>query len=462
MSEKKGTDFKTFYTIYAGQFVSLMGSGLTAFALSIWVLQHTHSVTQYTLAIVLAGLPGLALAPIAGALVDRWDRRWVLVACNIGPALTVATYSYLVAHGMLQVWHIYVGILFNSILMTFEWPAYIAAISMLANREDYGRINGVIETGEAITTISAPAIAGFLMYTLGISRILIIDLVTFLVAAGTLLLVRIPKPPRSKEGASAEGSIWKEAAYGWTFIRQRPGLLRLLLFFAVFNLVASMGGVAVLPMLLGFTNEAVVGTVMSLVGVGSLIGGLFMSSTGGTKKKIYGVLGGWAVFSLCYVLVGIRPNLWLVGIGILIWYTAIPIINASSQAIWQRKTPNDVQGRVFAVRRMIAQFTVPIGDFSAGPLADRLFNPMMLAGGALAGTVGHVIGVGPGRGIALMIMTLAVLPALIALVGFLNPRLRNLESELPDAVNEDEEPEPETPAQPAGGVPEEAAAGAAG
>jgi DHA3 family macrolide efflux protein-like MFS transporter len=464
MSEKpQGTDFKTFYTIYGGQFVSLIGSGLTAFALGVWVLQHTHSVTQYTLTIVFAGLPGLLMAPFAGALVDRWDRRWVLFWCNIGPALTVAVYSYLLSHHQLQVWHIYVGVVFNSILATFQWPAYIAAITLLVDRKDYGRINGVLETGQAVVTIAAPAIAGFLMYAIGISRILIIDFFTFLVAAAALLAVSIPRPERSEEGERSKGSLWKEAAFGWTFIRERPGLLRLLLFFAVFNLVAAMGGVAVMPMVLAFANEAAVGTVMSLVGVGMLLGGLLMSSTGGTKRRIHGLLGGWALFSVCFVLVGLRPNLWLVGAGVLLWYVSIPVINASSQAIWQSKTPQDVQGRVFAVRRMIAQFTVPIGDFAAGPLADRVFNPAMIAGGALAASAGRVIGVGPGRGIGLMLITLAAFPALIALAGYLNPRVRNLESELPDVVRKaapKPEPEPQPEASHEPGPPPEVAEGA--
>jgi DHA3 family macrolide efflux protein-like MFS transporter len=454
MSEKRsGTDFKTFYTIYGGQFVSLMGSGLTAFALSIWVLQHTHSVTQYTLTIVLAGLPGLVLAPFAGALVDRWDRRWVMFWCNLGPALTVAVYAWLLWHGQLQVWHIYVGVTFNSIFNTFQWPAYIAAITMLVERKDFGRINGVLETGQAIVTIAAPAIAGFLVFAIGISRILVIDFVTFLVAAAVLLLVTIPRPERSAEGEGARGSLWHEAAFGWRFIRERPGLMRLLLYFAVFNLVASMGGVALLPMVLGFSNEATVGTIMSLVGVGMLLGGLLMSTTGGPKRKIYGVLGGWAAMGMCYLVVGARPNLWLVGAGVLLWYTTIPLINASSQAIWQSKTPGDVQGRVFAVRRMIAQFTVPIGDFSAGPLADRLFNPAMAAGGILAGTAGRVIGVGPGRGIAMMMVVLGLLPALVALAGFLDPHVRNLETELPDAVRK-AAPAPRPEPQPAPVAPE--------
>jgi len=453
---RQGTDFKTFYTIYVGQFISMMGSGLTSFALSIWVLKHTHSVTQYTLTIVFAGLPGLVLSPLAGALVDRWARRWVMFGCNLGPALTVATYSYLLWHDMLKVWHVYVGVVFNSIIATFMWPAFIAAITMLAERKDYGRINGVLETGGAVTTIAAPAIAGFLVYAIGIEKILIVDFVTFLCAATVLLFVTIPKPEQSEEGARAKGSLWKEMAFGWTFIRERPGLLRLLLFFALFNLVASMGGVAVLPMVLAFSNEAAVGTVMSLVGVGMLLGGLLMTSTGGPKRRIYGVLGGWAVFSICFVTVAIRPNLWLVGAGVLLWYIAIPVINASSQAIWQTKTPRDVQGRVFAVRRTIAQFTVPIGDFSAGPLADKVFNPALMPGGALANSAGRVIGVGPGRGIALMMLTLAIFPALTALAGFLNPRVRNVELELPDIEQRKPEPKPEPPQEEQ--APEEATA----
>ncbi|HEY4575443.1 MAG TPA: MFS transporter, partial [Thermoanaerobaculia bacterium] len=363
--------------------------------------------------------------------------KWVLFCCSLGASLTVLVYATLLWSGHLQVWHVYCGVVFNSILGTFGWPAYVAAITMLVERKDYGRVNGLLELGQAATTIAAPAIAGALIYLIGIERILIIDFVTFLVAAGALLLVHVPQPEESEEARDAKGSIWKEAAFGWTFIRQRPGLFQLLLLFAAFNLVVSMCGVAVMPMVLGFANEAAVGTIMSLVGVGMLLGGLIMTWTGGPKPRIYGLLGGWAVISVCFVLVGIRPNLWLVGAGVLLWYVAVPVINASSQAIWQSKTPHDVQGRVFSVRRMIAQFTVPIGDFSAGPLADKIFNPAMMPGGALAGSAGRVIGTGPGRGIAMLLMTMAAVPALTALVGILNPRIRNVETELPDAVRKE-------------------------
>jgi hypothetical protein len=197
-------------------------------------------------------------------------------------------------------------------------------------------------------------------------------------------------------------------------------------------------------MVLAFTgSKAIVGTISALVGVGMLIGGAIMTATGGPKPRVYGVLSMGLVISVCFVLVGVRPSLVMVGAGVLLWYIAIPIMNGSSTAIWQSKTPGDVQGRVFAMRRMIAQFTTPIGDFSAGPLADKVFIPMLMPGGALADTaIGRLVGVGPGRGIGLMFLTFAAVPGLAALWGFLNPRIRNVEAELPDAPKKQAAPPP--------------------
>ena len=453
------TNFRTFGTIWLGQLVSLIGSGLTNFALGVWVLRQTESVTQYTLIIFLAGLPAIFFGPIAGALVDRWNRRMVMLIADLIPGLITLGYVFLLGRGQLEIWHIYIGVVINAFTGCFQWPAYIAAVTMLVARKDFPRVNGIIEVGQATVTIAAPAIAGFLVLAIGLRNILVIDFATFLFAAGTLLLIRIPQPEMSEEGRRAKGSIWKETAYGWTFIRERPGLFNLLLFFATTNLVGAMCGIAIMPMVLGFAKEAAVGTIMSLVGIGTLVGGLIMTATGGPKKMVYGVLAGGAVMTVSFVLIGLRPSVWMIGAGVLLWYVMIPIMNACSNTIWRAKTPADVQGRVFAVRRMIAQFTVPIGDFSAGPLSDFVFNPLMVAGGPLAGSVGKVIGVGPGRGIALMFLVFAIVPAIATVRGLLNPRVRNVETELPDAPRRTKAPEPppeEAPA-PAEGTTNEAA-----
>lgn len=434
MSENN-SGMKSFGVIWIGQLVSLLGSGLTSFALGIWALERTQSVTQYTLIIVLAGLPAILFAPFAGALVDRWDRRWVMFWTDVGPGVITLAYALLLWQGRLEVWHIYIGAFLSSVFSTFQWPAYIASITMLIEKKDYGRASGMLEFGQAGTTIAAPALAGLLLSVVDIWGVLLVDFASFLFAAVTLLMVRIPRPEPSEASAGgAKRSIWQDAAYGWHFIRERPGLFQLLLFFAVVNLAVCTAGVALLPMVLGFTgSKTAVGTVMSLVGVGMLIGGAIMTATGGPRPRIYGVLGVGLLISVCFVLVGLKPSLVLVGAGVLLWYVGLPIMNGSSTAIWQTKVPPDVQGRVFAMRRMIAQFTTPIGDFAAGPLADKVFLPLLMPGGALAGSVGQVVGVGPGRGIGLMFLTLAAIPGLAALWGFLNPRIRNVETEIPDA-----------------------------
>lgn len=435
---------KAFGTIWIGQLVSLLGSGLTSFALGIWALERTSSVTQYTLILVCASVPAILVAPFAGALVDRWDRKWVMFWTDLGPGAITLTYAALLWQGDLQVWHIYIGAALNSMFSTFQWPAYVSSITMLVDRSQYGRVNGMLEFGQAGTTIAAPALAGLMLSVMDIWGVLLVDFATFLFAAATLLLVHIPRPEQSAEARKASGSIWKEAAYGWTFIRERPGLLNLLLFFATVNLVVCACGVAIVPMVLAFSgSKAAVGSIMSVVGIGMLIGGAIMTATGGPKPRIYGVLGVGMLLSVCFVLIGLKPSLLLVGAGVLLWYIGLPIMNGSSTAIWQSKTPADVQGRVFAMRRMIAQFTTPIGDFSAGPLADKLFIPLLLPGGALADTaIGRVVGVGPGRGIGLMFLTMAVVPGLAALWGFLNPRVRNVETELPDAPRRQAAPPP--------------------
>src|SRR5215210_7224105 len=187
MSENNATKgMKMFGVVWSGQLVSLLGSGLTSFALGIWALERTSSVTQYTLIIVCASVPSLLIAPFAGALVDRWDRRWVMFWSDVGAGVITLVYAALLWRGELQVWHIYIGAACNSILSTFQWPAYIAIISSLIERKHYGRANGMLEFGQAGTTIAAPALAGLMLSVTDIWGVLLVDFGTFLFAASTL------------------------------------------------------------------------------------------------------------------------------------------------------------------------------------------------------------------------------------------------------------------------------------
>ncbi|MBU6998000.1 MAG: MFS transporter [Theionarchaea archaeon] len=427
----------TFLVIWIGQFVSLIGSGLTGFALGVWIFLTTGSVTQFTLIALSAAVPGILASPFAGALVDRWDRRWVMILSDCGAGLCTLVIAVLLYTQRLAVWHIYITIGLSSVLSTFQWPAYVAATTLLVPKRHLTRASGMVQTGQAISRILSPIIAGILIVAIDVWGVLIIDFVTFLFAVTTLLATRIPSPVTSSEGEEAGGSLLHEAAFGWRYIRARVGLLALLLFFAGANFSFAFFTVLFTPMILSFASPAVLGSVESVGGVGMLLGGFALSTWGGPKKRVYGVVGFGFVLGAAVIMSGVRPDPVLIAAANFVGFFTLPIINGCSQAIWQVKTPPDVQGRVFSVRSMIAWSTTPLSYLLAGPLADQVFEPMMAPGGMLAANLGQVIGTGPGRGIGLMFIILGAVMMIVSFVSIMYSRLRHVEDELPDMVQED-------------------------
>ncbi|MGB7094414.1 MAG: MFS transporter [Anaerolineales bacterium] len=438
-------NMRTFFVIWSGQLVSTIGSGLTGFALGVWIYQETGSVTLFAMNMLAFAIPNLLVSPFAGAMVDRYDRRWVMILSDTGAGLATLSIAILYMTGNLQVWNIILATAFNSAFSTFQWPAYSAVTTLLVPKEQLGRAGGMVQIGEAMSQLLAPAAAGALFVTVGLGGVIVIDFVTYFFAVLTLLVVRVPSPERSEAGKEGQGSIWKEALYGWTYISARAGLLGLLLVFAAFNFVSGLMMPLIMPMILDMTSAAILGYLVSIVGVGMLAGTLVMSAWGGPKRRIHGVLGFLMLSGFFTSMLGISPLIPVMAVaGFFLMFT-MPIINGSSQAIWQSKVDPDVQGRVFSVRRMIAWSMTPLAYIVAGPLADRVFKPLLMEGGALADSIGLLIGVGPGRGTGLMFMVVGALSIVVAALGYLNPHVRNVEDELPDVITpEDSEDEPES------------------
>ncbi|WP_246162866.1 MULTISPECIES: MFS transporter [Brasilonema] len=423
-----------FALIWLGQLVSLFGSGLTSFALGIWVYQRTGSATQFALISLFTTLPGILISPLAGALVDRWDRRWTMILNDAGAGFSTLLMALLLFANQLNVWQIFLGISAISTFNAFQLPAYTVATTLLVPKQHLGRASGMVQVADATAQILSPTVAGLLVVTLHIQGVMLIDVATFAFSLVTLLLVRFPRPETTTEGKKGQGTLLHESAYGWSYITARPGLLGLLIFFAGSNFVMGVVSVLVTPLVLAFGPVALLGTVLSVGGSGMLLGSLVMTVWGGGKRRIYNVLTFTFLGGLCIFFSGLRPSVPVFFFTAFFYFFGIPLINGSSQAIWQSKVPPDVQGRVFAVRRMIASASLPLAYVIAGPLADRVFEPLLAVGGPLAGSIGKIIGVGKGYGIALLFVVMGVLTVVATVGGYLYPRLRLVEDELPDAL----------------------------
>lgn len=378
---------KTFFVVWVGQLVSLVGTNLTGFGLSIYVFQQTGSVTQLATVMLASQLPQILITPFAGALVDRWDRRKAMILSDAGAGVGSIVLVVLYFTGSLALWNIAIAVAISGLFQAFQWPAYSAAMAVLVPKEQFGRASGLVQMAEALGQLGGPILAGFALAFSGIGTIFAIDVVTFSVAIVTLLVVRFPKPKASDAGTEGAGSLWHETKYGFKYLIARHGLLALLMYFAVFNVAFGFVGPLFIPLGLSLTSEAGLGTAFTVASLGMLIGSVVASAWGGPKKRVLGLIIGGAFLGIVFAAVGLRASVfWIAGI-MFIGMLSIPVVNATSQAIWLSKVEADLQGRVSAARRFISQGAVPIAYVLVGPLSDQVFEPLMADDGALAGSV---------------------------------------------------------------------------
>ena len=433
-STRQYTGMNAFLVFWLGQLVSLLGTNMSRFALTIWAWEIKGQATALALMGVFSFAPAVLVSPIAGALVDRLPRKLVIMMSDLAAGLASVTILLLYSAGNLEIWHLYVAGAFAGVFESFQFPAFSAAISTMVPKEQYGRANGLLGLAESASTIAAPVLAGLLLALIGIGGILLIDIVSFLFAVSVLVFIAIPQPKQTDAGEEAKGNFWREVIYGFRYILARPSLLGLQLTFLGSNFFSGMGMILMNAMILARThnNEIALATVQTALGIGGVVGGILLSTWGGPKRRVHGVLLGFIWASLFQAWLGTGQTLWIwSAAGFLILFS-IPIINGSNQAIWQAKVAPDVQGRVFGARRVFAQIVGPLGMALAGPLADRVFEPAMRSGGTLAQTWGWLFGTGPGAGMGLLITLTGLAGIAIGLIGYTVPAIRQAEEILPD------------------------------
>lgn len=435
-----------FNALWFGQMISIIGSGLTGFALRVWAFEQTASVTQFALITFFYGLPGILISPFAGVLVDRWDRRITMILSDFGAALSTLGILLLVVADQLQTWHIYVAVAIISLFGAIQEPASQATVSLLIPKHKLGRANGMMQIGPAVSRIVAPFLAGLLIVTIGLKGVAQIDLATFLFAVIVLFAIRIPSQTKNSQVETAVTKPKNKASYiddvklGWHYLRERAGLYSLMILSIAINLTQGMVLVLIAPIVLSFANAQTLGWVFAISGTGALLGAIAMSVWGGPKRKINGFFIFGTLRSILLLLGGLQPNAWLIAIASALYLFCSQITSASITTLWQTKIPSQIQGRVFSTLRLIAVFFFPLGQILAGPLSDYVFQPMLETDGILANSVGRIVGVGAGRGIGFYLIVLGFINLIVMGIAYLNPRVRLVEDEIPDAIQEEKEP----------------------
>jgi MFS transporter, DHA3 family, macrolide efflux protein len=421
--------------VLLGQAISILASSMTGFALSVWVFQQTGSATSLGIMTTAFTLPYVLIIPLAGVLVDRYNRKLMMMISDLGAGVGTLAILVLYASGHLQVWHFYLVNVIIGLGNAFQWPAYSAAITTMVPKEQYGRANGMMSLVQAGPGVVAPLLAGALLPFIGLEGILLIDVATFVMAIGALLAIEVPPPMQTADGRQSRGSFWNEATFGFQYIFKRPSLLGYVIMLFIANLFLGFPNSVQVPMVLLRTGNSslILGTVETAGAISWTVGSIVMSAWGGPKRRIHGALLGWVIYCLFgNILFGLGSQVEIWVPAILLAGLGSNIGTATSQAILQAKVAPDVQGRVFSARRLLTWFPDTFTPILGGMLADHVMEPAMQSQNWLVSALGGLVGTGPGSGMALMMIVSGALTILTLLMGYVISSIRNMEDILPD------------------------------
>ena len=366
-----------FMMIFTGQAFSLFGSRLVQFSLVWWITSTTGQASTLAFASIMAMVPQVVLGPFIGALVDRWNRRLVLIISDAVVAMVVVALALLYASGTIQIWHIFLSMLIRSIGGAFQWTAMQSTTSLMVPRQNLSRVSGMHQSLIGLANIVAPPLGAFLLDVIPIQSILIIDVATAVFAIGPLFLVRVPQPKRD-DGQEIRGihTILSDMREGAKFVWDWKGLRMIMAISMLINFLMSPA-FSLLPLVV--TNHFHGGApelawFQTASGIGMIVGGLLLGAWGGFRKRI--------VTAMCAVIVAglfvtafsmVPPDLYLVAVGcIFVFATMNSIANGTFFATLQSIVPANIQGRVFTILMSLSGGMTPIGLAVAGPISDAL------------------------------------------------------------------------------------------
>lgn len=397
---------RPYLLLWGTQTLSALGSGMTSYALVLWLYLRTGSALQTALLSVCSYAPYVVTSVFAGALCDRWDKKRTMLVCDLLAASTTAAAFLLIRAGALLPWHLYLLNALNGLMNTVQQPAADVAATLLVPKGLYQKTSGLRSLSQSLNTILTPVLATALFAFAGIGWVMAVDLITFGVAFLTLrLFIPIPK---TGAGERRE-TLLAAAGQGLGWLRRNPLILKLILFLASINLVASTYDAALPAMVLSKTgSETALGLVNGCVGLATLLGSVLAALLPPPKNRVRAIcltlLFSMSTENFILAFCNSTPA-WCAG-AVLGWIT-IPIMNANLDVIFRTAIPVGMQGRVYACRNTLQFFTIPIGFLLGGALTDRVFEPLMAAQ-PLDGPLASLFGGGKGAGAAMLFAVIGV------------------------------------------------------
>lgn len=419
--------FGKFLLLWSGDFISAIGSGLTSFGLGVYIFQQTGKASLMALITLFAFLPSLLLAPLAGVLADRYDRRTLMI---IGDSFSTVGLLFILGsllQGEAQFWQICVGVTIGSVFTSLLEPAYKATITDLLTPEQYSKASGLVQIAGSAKYLISPVLAGFLLTISDIRLLLVLDICTFFVTVATTLTVKKGLQTKKTRKDGQNFSFTLELRAGWNALSGQKGILTLVVMGSLITFCLGFIQTLASPMILSFSDSVSLGTLMTVITLGMLVSSIVLG--GITIKKGYARMLSVSLFGagVFMALFGLRENILFMGAAGFLFFAMLPFANASLDYLLRTNIDNRMQGRAWGLIGLISQLGYVAAYAVSGLLADYLFTPLLLPGGALSGNVGKVLGVGAGRGIGLLIVLAGILLCITSLILLCMKSIRDLE-----------------------------------
>jgi MFS family permease len=424
---------KKFLIIWLGELVSSIGSGMTAFAVSIYVYQLTGSATWVSVAALLAYLPTILLNPIGGILADRYDRRLMMIIGDSFSALGLLFIFICIQTGYGGVLPLCIGVTIVSVFVALLEPAYKATVTDLLPEEDYAKASGLVQIAGNSKYLVSPFLAGLLLSVADIRLILIIDMTTVFVTVIAVASVR--KSIQAVKLINDNFNFFSEFKEGVNTIIRDKGVSSLVLLMAFMCFFIAFIQTLMTPMILAFADAKTLGIMESVSAVGMLIGSVIIGVLN-LRKNYYAILRISLMAAGTFIaMTGTTTNNWLIVVFCILFFTALPFVNTCADVLIRKRIPNDVQGRAWGIISVLTQVGYVLAYAVCGVLADYVFGPMLMEDGILAGSLGRLIGIGEGRGIGLMLIITGIAMFAVAFIFGSRKSINEMEGLKDELVN---------------------------